>query len=88
MELLHFRERIALLVENVFRAFALTALALFVCSRSELRKPPDLPVLPWWEGQKKWVRFGAGTGHPVGRAETCKIKICVPHRRKSGLSPS
>ncbi len=29
----------------------------------------------------------AGTGHPVGRAEACKVKICVPHRRKSGLSP-
>jgi hypothetical protein len=29
----------------------------------------------------------SGTGHPVGRAEACKVKICVPHRRKSGLSP-
>jgi len=30
----------------------------------------------------------SGTDHPVGRAEACKVKICVPHRRKSGLSPS
>ena len=29
----------------------------------------------------------AGTGHPVGRGEACKVKNCVPHRRKSGLSP-
>ena len=30
----------------------------------------------------------AGTGHPVGRAQACKVKICMPHRRKSGLSPN
>lgn len=29
----------------------------------------------------------AGTGHPFRRAEAGKVKICVPHRRKSGLSP-
>ena len=29
----------------------------------------------------------AGTSNPVGGAEACKVKICVPHRRKSGLSP-
>lgn len=26
----------------------------------------------------------AGIGHPVGCAEACEFKICVPHRRKSG----
>ncbi|MFG0295328.1 MAG: hypothetical protein ACF8PG_05415, partial [Maioricimonas sp. JB045] len=35
---------------------------------------------------RSWPRR-AGTGHPVGRAEDRKIKICVPQRRKSSLSP-
>ena len=30
----------------------------------------------------------AGSGHPVGRVKAYEVKICVPHRRKSGLSPS
>ncbi|WP_417274539.1 DUF6500 family protein [Celeribacter halophilus] len=29
----------------------------------------------------------AGTGHPVCRAEACKVKIFVSHRRKSASSP-
>ena len=33
------------------------------------------------------VLEGAWTSHPVGRAEACKVKICVLHRRKSALSP-
>ncbi len=29
----------------------------------------------------------AGNGHPVGRAEACEVKICVPHHRKAASSP-
>jgi len=28
----------------------------------------------------------AGIAHPVSRAEACEVKICMPHRRKSGLA--
>ena len=35
----------------------------------------------------RWGPLWAGTGHPVGHTEACKVKIFVSHRRKSALSP-